>query len=155
MSHGSVGVLHLERAQLRSSRHGTKMWTAQLHSQNMSELTDWPLGWLLIFLPHVLKIRGTRGTQSELFHIGHIWQIVTHNTKPLRGPQGIRDCPVWSVRPARLNNLHLPLVLTAGIFDMVHLELKMGKLNAWSSASQPSQRYSFRCCPYSSKNFVH
>lgn len=29
---------------------------------------------------------------------------------------------------ARFGNLYLPVLLTAGIFDMVHLELKMGKL---------------------------
>ncbi|CAK9023089.1 Uncharacterized protein SCF082_LOCUS16058 [Durusdinium trenchii] len=44
--------------------------------------------------------------------------------------QGILHIERAQLRSSRLNNLHLPLILTAGILDMVHLELKMGKLNA-------------------------
>jgi len=44
--------------------------------------------------------------------------------------QGVLHLERAQLRSSRLNNLHLPLVLAAGIFDMVHLELKMGKLNA-------------------------
>ncbi|CAK9022660.1 Uncharacterized protein SCF082_LOCUS15881 [Durusdinium trenchii] len=75
------GILHIERAQLRSSR-----------------------------LPGEVRIDETQAA-TELLIDG--FQIEMHK--------------------CGLNNLHLPLILTAGILDMVHLELKMVKLNERSS----------------------
>eukprot|EP00439_Symbiodinium_sp_Y106_P008786 s1185_g1.t1 len=41
---------------------------------------------------------------------------------------GILHLEKAQIRSKRLTDLHLPLNLTAGIFDMVHFELKLGKL---------------------------
>ncbi|CAJ1357635.1 unnamed protein product [Effrenium voratum] len=54
--------------------------------------------------------------------------LMPSDNMTIQPSQGILHLEKAQIRSSRLTNMHMPLLLLAGIFDMVHFELKLGKL---------------------------